>query len=133
MDEKLPLKNVMTVLNRRRKGDIDIKHNWHGFQVNLKPILSKEEADAIPFLILEKCKLNGESVSAQNLDFVMRTVIVSMYTNIELPTSEDDIYTLVYDTDIFSVILGKCNKGQLDNIIRLVGLEPYFVRCSVCQ
>ena len=96
-------------------------------------MLPKENADALPYAILEKCKDENGKIRYENLDVVMRSAIVAAYTNMELPETRDELYILVNHTDIFSVILKNANTAQLNTIIRLVGYEPYFIRGELCQ
>lgn len=131
MSDMLPVKKVMKIAKRGYREETEI--NWHGFPVKIKYMLPKENADALPYAILDKCKDDNGKIRYENLDVVMRSAIVAAYTNMELPETRDELYILVNHTDIFSVILKNANTAQLNTVIRLVGYEPYFIRGELCQ
>ena len=125
MQGNLEQKDVLKVSKRFMKESFEI--NWHGKALSGKTLLSMKEAINMPNNIVSKSSKDGEFIPSL-FDFVLRVELITSYLSIDVPTDPNELYKIVYYTDLFNVVLNNCNKGQVNSIISSCGVDPRVIR-----
>lgn len=121
MQEVLKVKDVMKLGLRGMKESVD--YNWHGKMISIKYMISKEEVFEMMRRIEKMCLKEDGNISTEFLDFAIKTGIVTYYALIELPMDVDDLYKLIYHSDIYDVVLANANKKQIESVVHY--FEPW--------
>lgn len=109
------LKRIAGVSGKQYK-----KVQWHTTEVIIKPLLSiGEYADVIRHIIKD-CSSPDGSCAIELVDFSIRVNIISSYAFVDLPKEINDMYYIVYASDLFDLVCANVNKGQLESIIKLI-------------
>lgn len=95
--------------------------DWHGNPVEVKQTLTALEMFEFVRDVTLGCfdEKSGEYLP-EALDFVLSREIVDKYTNIEILDDIEDLYAMLYRTDLIQTILGAVNKEQFDKIVSAV-------------
>lgn len=92
------------------------KIQWHSITLTVKQTLTvKEYIDTI-HSIIQSCMTPDETCAVELLDFAIRSNIISSYAFVELPESLDDMFYIVYSTDLYEVILKSVCDSQVESI-----------------
>lgn len=119
MDKTVSSKDLIKFGMRGYKDTVDV--NWHGKIIEVRTLLSQEEEIRIIHEIISLCvDDNDGSVAIELLEFYIRFKIICSYAKVSFPENLDDIYKLVYYSDLFDYIAESVNKTQLNNIIQSV-------------
>ena len=94
--------------------------NWHNAELNVKPLLSFQEFTETVHRIIENCRDSEGNFLPEFLDLSMRTEIILAYGFVELPSSFDRLYEVVYLSDLYDVICRNANTAQIDALKRTV-------------
>lgn len=94
---------------------------WHGRAVKVKKTLTLSEYIDFIYSALDAC-LNKETNTyrLEILDFVFRVNVVTRYAKAELPEDLEDQYRVLYETDLYNVIMTYINADQVDSLYRTV-------------
>lgn len=121
MQDILKVKDVLKLGLRGFKEASD--YNWHGKMISIKYMISKEEVFELMRRVEKMCTTENGEFSPEFLDFAIKTGIVTYYAIIELPTDVDELYKLIYHSDIYDVVLNNANKKQIDSVVNF--FEPW--------
>lgn len=89
---------------------------WHTTTITVRQLLPAKECYGLIGDILNDCKSpNGEFI-IELLDFSIRTHIISAYAFVSLPENPDDLYYLVYASDLYDVVCSTINQSQFEMI-----------------
>lgn len=111
----------------RINAEPEVKYiNWHTAHIAVRTSLSMSEYVNVVHSIIHDCCQNDDAdISIELIEFSMRANIIAAYAYIELPKDIDDIYRIMFCTDIFKTICSAINQDQLNDIrnsvMRLVG------------
>ena len=122
----LPLSNVRSVVGRRR-----IKYRkivWHTAEMYVKTFLSLDEYKDLIDSIVRTCTAEDGDCIYEMIDFVTRVNIIAAYALIELPEDIDELYYVVYESDLYDVVVKNANQWQIDSIIKSVDAQCIFYR-----
>lgn len=125
MQGNLEQKDVLKVSKRFMKESFEV--NWHGKPLSGITLLSMKDAINLPDRIVSKSSKDGEFIPSL-FDFVLRVELITSYLLVDVPSDPEELYKIVYYTDLFNVVLNNCNKGQVDSIISSCGVDPRVVR-----
>ena len=90
--------------------------SWNGYDININKMVDKAVADLIISNTVNACFNDNDEYIPLNKTFVFRSMILTAYTDIELPDELAEQYALVFGTDIFSVVVAAANNDQLSEI-----------------
>ena len=121
MHDILKASDVIKFGMRGYKETID--YNWHGRMITIKYLLPRNEVLEIIGNIREMCTTPNGDFAREFLDFAVKLNIVLFYALIELPSNIDEVYKLLYHSDLYSVILSNANKNQVDSILLYFGIK----------
>lgn len=114
------LKRIAGVSGKQYK-----KVTWHSTTITVKQSLTvKEYIDTI-HSIIQSCMTPDETCAVELLDFAIRSNVISSYAFVELPESLEDMFYIVYCSDLYETICRNSNSTQIDSIketvIRMIG------------
>lgn len=118
----LPLSNVRRVVGLRR-----VKHRkvvWHTSELYIKTFLPIAEYHNLTESIVQYCYADMNEPAYDMVDFATRLNIIAFYALIELPSDIDELYYIVYESDLYDVVRQNTNKAQVDSVIAFV--NRYF-------
>ena len=94
---------------------------WHGVAITVKTFLTLEE---VTIFIQKVIDISYDAATHDCLseiaDFAIRTTVLSMYGNVEMPDNTDELYELVYRIDIYDAIVAVINQGQFNAILKAI-------------
>lgn len=94
---------------------------WNGITLNIKHTLSLPEMMEFVDSVSKLCFSEETGAYIPEVrDFGIKTYILEMYADIEMPKSTNDMYDLLYRTDIVYEVIDHINKVQLDEIVRAI-------------
>ena len=94
--------------------------HWHTATIVVKQILPIDEYIETIHKIITDCRTKEDNVAVELLDFSIRANIVSSYAFIELPDDIEELYYVLYASDLYNVICSNINRCQVDSIINTV-------------
>lgn len=97
-------------------GDHD-KHirilRWHNTNISIRKIITLDEFVETVMNIVDTCIRDNGDVSIELFDFSMRVNIVGAYAYVSLPEDLEDLYYLMYSSDLFDFICENANNAQI--------------------
>lgn len=120
---------VLPVANLKRIVGVTEKHNkvirWHTDNITIKRLLSVKEYMSTVKGIIDECKAPGVEggFAIELLDFSIRLNIISSYAYIEFPKDVEEMYYLVYASDLYDTVRAHANKAQVESIISSVKMS----------
>lgn len=114
------LKRVAGVSGKHYK-----KIQWHSTVLTVKQALTvKEYIDTI-HSIIQSCMTPDETCAVELLDFAIRSNVISSFAFVELPESLEDMFYIVYMSDLYETICKNVSNNQIESIketvIRMIG------------
>lgn len=90
---------------------------WNGITISIQRTLGISEMMAFMENVVKACFDTNAVYHPEMKDFATRIAIVSLYTNLSLPSGLSRIYDIVYGSDIVDAIYDHVNQRQLDTIL----------------
>lgn len=104
-----------------RSKNVYSKVVWNGVTLNIQHTLSLPEMMNFVDAVSKLCFAEDTGAYIPEVkDFGIKTYILEMYAGIEMPKSTNDMYDLLYRTDIVYTIIDNINKVQLDEIVTAI-------------
>ena len=99
-----------------------------GVDVEIKRHLRLAEMISFVNSVVEGCFQNNEEGNTTTFepelkDMIIRSELVTRYTNVELPKNYSDQYDFLYETDIVRVIVDTINKNEFNNMLEAIDLK----------
>ena len=118
---------MLSVGNFKRIVGVTGKHKkvirWHTDNITIKRMLTvKEYLDTIRGIIKD-CKTPDDNFAIELLDFSIRLNIITSYAYIEFPKDVEEMYYLVYASDLYETVCAHANKAQVESIISSVKMS----------
>lgn len=114
----LPLSSV------RRITGVSYKQNkkitWHTEEIIVKNMLSMDEFVDVVRKIIGDCMSKDGDIAIELIDFSIKVNIISYYSFVELPDDINELYSIVYSSDLFTTICNSVNAAQIDSIYKTV-------------
>ena len=92
------------------------KIQWHTTQIYVKQFLSIQEYLDTINNIVRDCVDKDGNIIVELLDFSTRVNIISSYAYVELPENYEDVYYIVYASDLYDVVCSNVCKSQIEAI-----------------
>ena len=93
---------------------------WHNNSLILKQFLDINTYIETVNSIIEDCKAPDGTIIASLVPFSTRLHIIMSYSFVELPDAFDELYYVVYNSDLYDVVCKNVNQPQIDSIINSV-------------
>lgn len=90
--------------------------DWYGTEISIRKTLPLTEAESFYKNAVDVC-FTDDGYSPQLLEFIIGALTISSYTNLEVPSDQDELYDLVFNTDIVNTIKGNIYLPQYLQII----------------
>lgn len=115
-NNKANLENLKEVVNRLHQPTQVVA--WNGIDINVKRTLSFKDMLTFVNNVFQLC-FDGETgeFMPELKDFAIKSYILEMYTDIELPDNVQEKYDLIYCSDAFECILPYIHSSQLSEMI----------------
>lgn len=95
-------------------------YQWHSTSIVLKKLLTIEEYLCCVNNIIKYCEDSEGGFAIELLDFSLRVNIVMAYANVTLPENIDELYYLMYSSDLYETVCNAVNRAQIEAILRVV-------------
>lgn len=89
---------------------------WHNKEISILKSLSFKQYIRTIQSILRDCKNDDGYIIPELVDFATRANVIAAYALIEQPEVIDDLYYLVYSSDLYDFIYKNVNQRQVDAI-----------------
>jgi len=96
--------------------------HWHTATIIVKQLLSIREFIDVVRKIIADCKTQDGEVELELLDFATRVNIIAYYAFIDLPKDIDELYYVVYASDLYDVVCSVANKEQVNSIKNAISM-----------
>lgn len=96
--------------------------NWHGVKIQVRHTLSPHEYMAVVQNILDMCRAPDGSIAVELLDCATKIMVIGVFASVSVPNDFENIFRIVYDSDLYDVIYEAANKKQIEAIIQSVKL-----------
>ena len=104
----------------RRVTDIAVKQHkkivWRTVDIVVRYSLPMNEYYDTIRTIIEDCTDPENGFIFAVFDFAFRANIISMYSNVELPSERVEMFDAVYATDLYDTVCKNANAGQIKSI-----------------
>lgn len=98
------------------------KVRWHDRELVVRQFLPIEEYVELVQLILQDSESPNHEIVPELLDFAIRKNIVAAYAFVDFPEDINEIYYILYASDIFRVVCSAANEEQIESVVRSVML-----------
>lgn len=109
-------KECMAVMKENFDNEMSI--DWHGITVEVKKVIPYADMLAFVEMVFAACFADGGKYMPERFDMVFNACIVGTYTNITLPKDADDVYSILFNSDLIGMVMGIVNNQQIDSIRR---------------
>lgn len=96
------------------------KITWHSAELCLRAFLPFDEYRQVINSIVEYCLSPDGEIMYEYVDFATRLAIITSYALIELPEDFDELYFIVYESDLYQTVCSHVNKDQVSAILSAV-------------
>lgn len=110
-------------LEKAIKGNYEnaVTLEWNGVTISVQRTLGLSEMMAFVENVVKACFDTNAVYHPEMKDFATRIAIVSLYTNLSLPSGLSRVYDIVYGSDLVDVICANINQCQFDTIMSSIG------------
>ena len=93
---------------------------WHTAELVVRQFLDVQETMALIDRIVHGAMDPDGAIVVGLIDFSARIGIVSAYALVELPQNADELYYVLYASDLYDTVLKYVNKNQVEAVISAV-------------
>lgn len=91
--------------------------DWHGEELVIRTTLGLPEVMELVNRCADACFLDADhAYMPEKLPIAIKLSVISMYTNVTLPTNPNKLYDLLYRSDLFETVLDHINVQQFDEM-----------------
>ena len=101
--------------------------NWHGIDIEVKKFLSLTETMTLVESVTNACFGSDAKFTPEVKDFVFRSIVVQLYTNLTLPSDLSKSYDILFQTDLFITLLDTIDYDQFDSMIRAIEVKTAYL------
>ena len=109
----------ITNLSRRQYKKIP----WHTAEILVRDTLGLRDYLNTVNSILKDCQSDDGTYKYELIDFATRANVVAAYALIEMPKSPEEMYFLLYGSDLYELITSVVNRAQLQSIYDAVSFS----------
>lgn len=118
-------------------GDLKITETLGEYEFEIAEFVPFEVAKLIVQKVSEACFSSNGEYQPEMKDFAMRLFTILGYTNVSIPTvdtqdleSLNDIYKILYLSDLYEIILGNINWPQFEEITRAIDEKINYLKSA---
>ena len=101
--------------------------DWHGLEIEIKHSISFESVVGLIDSIAGLCFDNGD-YRPERVQYAIRSFIVQLYTNLNMPSNANKHYAILFDTDLYDTIIEHINYDQYMSIVNAVSDKVRYIR-----
>lgn len=98
------------------------KVTWHTSEFIVRNLLPLGDFLNTVNSILTDCEANDGTVDIGLIDFALRKNIIVAYAFINLPDDVDQLYYVVYASDLFDAVCSAINQEQLKALFKTISI-----------
>lgn len=103
--------------------------NWRGKVFHVWPLIERAMVSDTISEIISLCYNDRDGVMIpENADYAYRCCMINNYTDLTLPSDDDELYRLIYATDIYDTVMKHVNRAQADIIRKVVDTTVFGYR-----
>lgn len=106
---------------------------WHTAELVVRQFLDVHEYMNLIHQILSDCKKPDGSIAFELIDFSCRVNIVATYAMVELPEKIDDMFYIMYGSDLYDTVIKVANGRQISSIYDTVRSYAYATKTVNCD
>lgn len=110
----LPLSTLKQTVGMSGKQYTEVP--WHATRFVVRRFLSIQEVMTVIQRIIDGACDHDGNILIGLLDFSIRLSIVTAYALVELPTDADELYYVLYGSDLYDTVCKNVNRDQIDMI-----------------
>lgn len=115
--EKISFDMIMNTID----GDNNTnKMVWNGIEIEVRRFLTMKEMLEFTDAVVKMCFSDDGTYRPEIRDFIVRTNILSSYTNIETPENLEILYDMVYRCDIIPQVMRYVDQTQFNAIMSAI-------------
>lgn len=110
---------VAVVKAKENPGYVDVEtKNWNGISIEVHRTLNFTDAMRFVDMVISLTydEMTG-SYTPELKDLGIRKSVIDLYTNVELPTDIEECHEVLYETNLFELVLSLINSRQLNMIV----------------
>lgn len=106
----------------------EVTVNWHGNKLVIKRTLTAMEMlQIVENVTRGSFNDDNASFTPELTDFVFLREVVEKYTNVDIPQDVEDLYALLYRTDIIDVIMDNINGRQFTKMYNAITTKIKYI------
>lgn len=114
----LPASKVRSVVGLRRVQYRKVV--WHTAELWVRTLLDTQGYNNLISSIVEYCGRVDDAVELAMVDFATKLNIIIAYALVDLPDDIDDMYRVIYDSDLFKTVCTNVNSNQIQSVLNFV-------------
>ena len=95
---------------------------WHSTELLIKQLITPKEYIEMIHNILNDCQTPDGNVAFEMVDFAIRVNTIAAYAFVDLPKDPNDLYYIVYASNLYDTICKYANKGQIESISKTIAM-----------
>lgn len=106
----------------------EVTVNWHGAKLCIKKTLPvKDMLEVVQNVVRGSFADDDLNYMPELTDFVLLREVMSKYTNVDLPEDTEELYELLYRTDLMDVVLDNINGRQFTKIYNAINAKLKYM------
>lgn len=112
--------NTMDKIVKEMRNPVEV-FEWQGIEVTVTKTLSLTQMLEFVNNVAESCfTADSGKYMPEVKDFVIKSNVLEMYANFNLPSNLDHRYEIIYNTDVFEAVLDKINETQFKEMLNAI-------------
>lgn len=114
----LPVESVRRITSSASglRRDRHKKITWHTSELYVRTFLPYSEYQQLISNIVNGCITKSGDIVFDAVDFSIRLNIVMSYALVDLPEDIEELYYIVYESDLYDTVCSFINKGQIESV-----------------
>lgn len=104
---------------------------WNGLEITVKKKLTLAEMYIFIESVVSTCFSKSDGAfTPENKIFAIRSVAITLYSNIRLPSKEEKIYDIIYGNGLWEIIANNIDKDQYEDVIKAIEAKIEYLSLS---
>ena len=126
---KVSVATIEQVMKEQFGNDVK-KIEWCGVEIEYKEVLSMVEMKAFVDGVVDASFDNDGDYMPEFTDWLIRTNMIQLYTNVRMPQNIEKQYDILYRTDLYEQIAGLVDQRQYAKIMDAIEQKLEYRRNS---
>lgn len=127
-DKKVSINTLESAMKAIGSNTVTVQ--WGGADVVIKKQLSLKDMLTFASNVSDSCFSDEYGFMPEMLDFAIRSNVLEMYANFNLPNNIEKRFELLYRTDAFDMVMENIDRHQFDTLIDAVDRKIDYM-CDV--